>query len=73
MTSYWCSTALLPTGITQGVLVTVADGRFASIETGADPGDAVRLDGLVLPGLANCHSHAFHRALRGRGRSTCPG
>ena len=22
--------------------------------------------GLTLPGLANCHSHAFHRALRGR-------
>ncbi len=27
---------------------------------------AVRLPGLTLPGLANCHSHAFHRALRGR-------
>ena len=26
----------------------------------------VRLSGLVLPGLANVHSHAFHRALRGR-------
>jgi len=24
------------------------------------------LPGVVLPGLANCHSHAFHRALRGR-------
>ena len=24
------------------------------------------LPGLTLPGLANCHSHAFHRALRGR-------
>ena len=22
--------------------------------------------GLTIPGLANCHSHAFHRALRGR-------
>jgi len=22
--------------------------------------------GITLPGLANCHSHAFHRALRGR-------
>jgi formiminoglutamate deiminase len=65
VTSYWCSTALLPTGITEGVLVTVADGRFAAISV-ADPGDAVRLDGLVLPGLANCHSHVFHRALRGR-------
>ncbi|MEU4287601.1 formimidoylglutamate deiminase [Kribbella sp. NPDC026596] len=66
MTSYWCSTALLPTGIASGVLVTVVDGRFASVSADADPGDAVRLDGLVLPGLANCHSHAFHRALRGR-------
>ena len=24
-----------------------------------------RLPGLTLPGLANAHSHAFHRALRG--------
>jgi formiminoglutamate deiminase len=24
------------------------------------------LPGLTIPGLANCHSHAFHRALRGR-------
>jgi len=30
-----------------------------------DP-DATRLPGLTLPGIANCHSHAFHRALRGR-------
>jgi formiminoglutamate deiminase len=29
------------------------------------PGDE-RLDGLVMPGFANVHSHAFHRALRGR-------
>ncbi len=29
-------------------------------------GDSNRLPGLTLPGLANCHSHAFHRALRGR-------
>jgi formiminoglutamate deiminase len=29
-------------------------------------GEADTLPGLTLPGLANCHSHAFHRALRGR-------
>ena len=29
-------------------------------------GETRRLPGLTLPGLANCHSHAFHRALRGR-------
>jgi formiminoglutamate deiminase len=66
VTSYWCSTALLPTGLASDVLVTITDGRFASVTVDADPGDAVRLEGLVIPGLANCHSHAFHRALRGR-------
>ena len=30
------------------------------------PPDATRLHGLTLPGLANAHSHAFQRALRGR-------
>ena len=32
----------------------------------APPAGAVRLPGLTLPGFANAHSHAFHRALRGR-------
>lgn len=30
------------------------------------PGETVRIPGLTIPGIANCHSHAFHRALRGR-------
>jgi len=34
-------------------------------EAQAPPGARV-LSGLTLPGLANVHSHAFHRALRGR-------
>ncbi|MFI0356998.1 formimidoylglutamate deiminase [Actinomadura sp. 9N407] len=45
-----------------------ADGeRFTTVTRGvpAPPG-ALRLAGLTLPGLANAHSHAFHRALRGR-------
>ncbi len=46
--------------------MSVVDGRFASVTAGVDPGDAQVLNGLVVPGLANCHSHAFHRALRGR-------
>ena len=36
-------------------------------------GDRRPSPGLTIPGLANCHSHAFHRALRGRtqrGRGT---
>jgi formiminoglutamate deiminase len=30
------------------------------------PGETDTVPGLTLPGLANGHSHAFHRALRGR-------
>ncbi len=50
-----------------GVLVEVADGRITSVTAATPrPGDAETLTGLTLPGLANAHSHAFHRALRGR-------
>ncbi|WP_234331665.1 formimidoylglutamate deiminase, partial [Streptomyces sp. MBT28] len=44
-----------------------ADGRIAAVRTDvpAPPPGAEILRGLTLPGLANAHSHAFHRALRG--------
>jgi formiminoglutamate deiminase len=48
------------------VLIEVEAGRISAVTPGAEPGDATRLPGLTLPGLANAHSHAFHRALRGR-------
>ena len=73
--SYLLERAVLPGGVADEVLVTVVDGRFESVTPGfAGPaGAATRLPGLTVPGLANCHSHAFHRALRGRtqrGRGT---
>jgi formiminoglutamate deiminase len=41
--------------------------RITAVLPGIDPpARARRLEGLVLPGMANAHSHAFHRALRGR-------
>jgi formiminoglutamate deiminase len=66
---YWCENAWLDAaGVQQGVLVEISDdGRIASaIADSPRPPDAHRLTGLVLPGFANAHSHAFHRALRGR-------
>ncbi len=57
---------MLPGGPATDVTLTVADGRFRRIETATAPGAAVRLPGVVLPGFADAHSHAFHRALRGR-------
>jgi len=66
-TTYWCET-LLDDGVpVPGVRLTAgADGHLTDREdnVSAAPGD-IRL-GTVLPGLANAHSHAFHRALRGR-------
>ena len=67
MTTYWCEHAQLPDKVHRGVRMTVTDGRFSSIETDTKARDEdVRLRGVALPGFANAHSHAFHRALRGR-------
>ncbi|MEH0845681.1 formimidoylglutamate deiminase [Micromonospora sp. CPCC 205711] len=61
---------------TPDVLIETDGGRITAVTpltAGSRPDagvevlvDAVRLPGLTLPGLANAHSHAFHRALRGR-------
>ncbi len=53
-------------GLRRDVLLEAEGGRFTSVVPSAPtaPGDAERLSGLTLPGFANAHSHAFHRALR---------
>jgi formiminoglutamate deiminase len=67
MTDFWCERAWLPAGVASGVLVTVDAGVVTAVSTVERmPPEALRLNGLVLPGFANVHSHAFHRALRGR-------
>ena len=49
-----------------GVRIVVEDDRITELAAGdPEPADT-RLRGLTIPGLANAHSHAFHRALRGR-------
>ena len=67
MTTFWCEQAMLPGGVRRSVRVVVDRGRIVDVLTDvpAEPDDT-RLGGVVLPGLANGHSHAFHRALRGR-------
>ncbi|MFE1035080.1 formimidoylglutamate deiminase [Streptomyces sp. NPDC058807] len=66
--TYWLERAWLGTHVEPGVAVDVGDdGRIAAVRTDvpAPPPGAELLRGLTLPGLANAHSHAFHRALRG--------
>jgi formiminoglutamate deiminase len=64
--TFWCESAWLDDGPVAGVRVTVEDGRITAVEPGPAAPDDRRLPGVVLPGFANAHSHAFHRALRGR-------
>ena len=66
MTRWWAAYALLPSGLARDVTFEVAGGRFTAVTAGSLPGEAQVLPGVILPGLANAHSHAFHRALRGR-------
>jgi len=76
--AYSLERAWVDGAVRDDVLVEVADGRFTAVTWGSgvvesprpagdpDTGAPRRLPGLTVPGLANCHSHAFHRALRGR-------
>jgi formiminoglutamate deiminase len=73
--------ALVDGRVEDGVLVTVEGGVIGSLgredwhlagnivhaknQIPRTSGEFVAVPGLTLPGLANCHSHAFHRALRG--------
>ncbi|HET8537524.1 MAG TPA: hypothetical protein VFL73_10140, partial [Solirubrobacteraceae bacterium] len=64
----WCELAWLGGDeAATGVLLTIDGGTIAAVERAETPAPAAeRLPGLTIPGLANAHSHAFQRALRGR-------
>ncbi len=71
MHRYHLQSALLPKGFAQGVIATVSDEGFIT-EVDAAPADgreapsgSERIDGIVLPGMPNAHSHAFQRAMAG--------
>ncbi|MEO7205489.1 MAG: formimidoylglutamate deiminase [Steroidobacteraceae bacterium] len=72
MTIYRLQSAYLPQGWAHDVLVTVSEGMITAIETNAPTApQPVRaeqiepLDGIVVPGMPNAHSHAFQRAMAG--------
>jgi cytosine/adenosine deaminase-related metal-dependent hydrolase len=73
MTEWLAERAWLGTDdmVDMDVLIRVDGDHVTSITTGVEPAPptAHRLTGLVMPGLANAHSHCFHRALRGRTNS----
>ena len=66
MPIYRADSALLPDGIARNVRLAIEGGRLTRVEPGApESGKEARIAGLVLPGMANVHSHAFQRAMAG--------
>jgi formimidoylglutamate deiminase len=74
MAIYRLQSAYLPQGWTRDVLVTVStEGIITAIDASAaaepqratEPQRAERIDGIVIPGMPNAHSHAFQRAMAG--------
>ncbi|MEV3856713.1 formimidoylglutamate deiminase [Streptomyces sp. NPDC050095] len=65
-TRYWLEHAWLDPTVEPGVVVEVTGDRITAVRKGVEtpPPGATVLRGLTVPGLANAHSHAFHRALR---------
>ncbi|QKW34621.1 formimidoylglutamate deiminase [Actinomadura sp. NAK00032] len=59
--------AWLGDGVAADVLIEADGERITGVAPGVRSAPyAQRLPGLTLPGLADAHSHAFHRALRSR-------
>ncbi|MBO0841704.1 MAG: amidohydrolase family protein, partial [Nocardioides sp.] len=65
MTAYLLERAWVGDRVRDRVRVEIDGGRFGLVEPDSVAA-APLLRGLTLPGFANTHSHAFHRALRGR-------
>ena len=60
----WAERALLSEGWAEKVRIEIAaDGRIAGVRAGSPP-EGHRV-GLLLPAMANVHSHAFQRAMAG--------
>jgi formiminoglutamate deiminase len=63
--TFWCAVALVDGLAVPGVRILEVAGVITAVERApAEPGDVPL--GTVLPGMADAHSHVFHRALRGR-------
>lgn len=72
MTTILAKKALLHNGWAEDVRLQIVNGRIDSIKIGCatQPGDQTA--SVVIPGIANGHSHAFQRALAGHAEERGP-
>ena len=64
MKKYYAKNILLSDGWATDKTITVENGIITAITTGK-ANNAYELSGAVIPGMINCHSHAFQRAFAG--------
>ncbi len=63
---YFSKQILLPDGWKTNVRFGVnSSGEFTEIQENAEPAGASVIEGIVVPGMPNLHSHAFQRAMAG--------
>ena len=72
MTTILAKKAFLHTGWADDVRLRIADGLIESIEIGCPVNPDDFIAGVVVPGIANAHSHAFQRALAGHAEQREP-
>ena len=72
MSGIFARKALLANGWSEHVRLGIAAGRISAIEHDARPDPSDYVAGIVIPGLANAHSHAFQRALAGHTEQRSP-
>ena len=66
MPVFFAKRALLPSGWSNNVSIHVsAVGLISTVEKNSDSRDAEIVEGPLLPGMPNLHSHAFQRAMAG--------
>jgi formimidoylglutamate deiminase len=68
MSRFHLQSVFTPAGWARDLIVTVSEEGFISAMDPAAAGDrdgAELVDGIVVPGMANAHSHAFQRAMAG--------
>jgi len=61
---YYVENILLSDGWVTNKTLTIEDGLITAITAGKDD-DAKTVIGNIIPGMVNCHSHAFQRAFAG--------
>jgi len=73
MTAIFAGKALLAGGWARNVRVSLEGGKISKVEPDASPQPGDERHAILVPGMANLHSHAFQRGMAGLAETRGPG